>query len=114
MARCMLKGKGMPNCYWGEAVSTAAFVLNRCPTKRIRDITLEEVWSGCKPSVKHFRIFGSLCHRHILDEKRKKLVDKSEPLILIGYHPTSAYKLYDPVQKTIVISRDVIVDETAS
>lgn len=114
MARCMLKGKGMPNCYWGEAVSTAIFVLNICPTKRTRNVTPEKAWSGSKPSVKHFRIFGSLCHRHIPDEKRKKLDDKSEPLILIGYHPTGAYKLYDPVQKCIVISRDVIVDETAT
>lgn len=32
----------------------------------------------------------------------------------MGYHPTGAYKLYDPVKSRIVISRDVIIDETAT
>jgi len=60
------------------------------------------------------KIFGSLCYRHILDEKRKKLEDKSEVLILIGYHPTGAYRLFNPVNQQILISRDVVVDENAS
>ena len=98
MARCMLKGKGLLNCYWGEAVTTAAYVLNRCPTKRLQSITLEEAWIGDKPMVNHLRIFGSLSYRHIPNERRKKLDDKSEALILVGYHPTSAYKLYSPLK----------------
>ncbi|CAJ2653926.1 unnamed protein product [Trifolium pratense] len=111
MARCMLKGKGLPKCYWGEAVNTAAYVLNRCPTKRLKDNTPEELWTGHKPSVKHLRIFGSLCYRHIPDEKRRKLDDKSEKLIFIGYDATGAYRMYNPNNKKVVISRDVIVDE---
>jgi len=60
------------------------------------------------------KIFGSLCYRHIPDDKRKKLEDKSEALILIGYHPTCAYRLFNPVNQQILISRDVVVDENAS
>lgn len=41
----------------------------------------------------------------------RKLDDRSEPMILLGYHPTGAYKLYDPRSQKIVISRDVLVDE---
>jgi len=67
MTKFMLKGKGLPHCFWGEAVTTAAYVLNRCPTKIV---TLEEPWSRDKPMVHHFRIFGSVCYRHIPDEKR--------------------------------------------
>ena len=33
-------------------------------------------------------------------------------MILIGYHSTGAYKLYDPIHKKVVVSNDVIVDET--
>jgi transposase InsO family protein len=91
MARCMLKSKELPKKLWGEAVNTAAYVLNMCPTKRLKDSTPEELWTGHKPSVKHLRIFGSLCFRHIPDEKRKKLDDKSEQLILVGYDATGAY-----------------------
>ena len=33
MAWCMMKSKGIPACYWGEAVAIAVYVLNRSPTK---------------------------------------------------------------------------------
>ncbi|GAU47995.1 hypothetical protein TSUD_404720 [Trifolium subterraneum] len=111
MARCMLKGKGLPKNLWGEAVNAAAYVLNRCPTQKKKDNTPEELWTGHKPSVKHLRIFGSICYRHIPDEKRRELDDKSEQLILIGYDATGAYKMQNPNSKKVVISRDVVVDE---
>ena len=40
--------------------------------------------------------------------------DKSETLILIGYHPTGAYMLLNPINQQILISIDVVVDENAS
>lgn len=112
MVRSMLRGKSLPNSFWGEAVNTAVYVLNRSPTKKLKLVTLEEVWSGRKPIVSHLRVFGSLCYRHIPEEKRKKLDDRSEQVILLGYHPTGAYKLYNPIAKKVVYSRDVIVDES--
>lgn len=33
-------------------------------------------------------------------------------MMLLGYHPTGAYKLYDPRMKKVVINRDVTMDET--
>jgi hypothetical protein len=36
MARSMMKSKGMPGRFWGEAVSTAIYLLNRAPTKSSR------------------------------------------------------------------------------
>ena len=32
-ARCMIEHAGLSKRYWGEAVSTAAFLRNRCPTQ---------------------------------------------------------------------------------
>ena len=64
--------------------------------------------------MKHVRVFGSLCFKHVPDEKRKKLQDKSVPMILVGYHPTGAYKLLEPFSKKIFISRDVVIDEDGS
>ncbi|PNX76333.1 putative LRR receptor-like protein kinase [Trifolium pratense] len=94
----------------GEAVTTTAYILNKCPTKKLKTVP-EEAWCGRKPSVKHFKIFGSLCYKHVPDAKRTKLEDKSEIMILIGYHPTGAYKLYNPMTNKVNISRDVIVNE---
>lgn len=111
VARSMIRSKQIPHQFWGEAVSTACYILNLCPTKRLNGITPVEAWSGKKPNVHHLRIFGSLCYKHVPNAKRLKLEDKSEMMMLLAYHPTGAYKLYNPVTKKIQISRDVIIDE---
>jgi transposase InsO family protein len=114
MARCMVKHMNLPKSFWGEAVNTTVYVLNKCPTKKLKDKVPEEVWSGKKPSVSHFKVFGALCHKHVPEAKRKKLDDRNEFMILVGYHVTGAYKLYDPISKKMTFSRDVIVDEAKS
>ncbi|KAK2429544.1 hypothetical protein QL285_027973 [Trifolium repens] len=110
IARNMIKQKSLPHKFSGEAVTTVAYILNKCPTKTKKlKIVPEEAWCGRKPSVKHLRIFGSLCYKHVPDARRSKLEDKSEIMILIGYHLTGAYKLYNPLTHKVHISRDVIV-----
>ena len=72
-------------------------------------MTPEEAWSGRKPVVDHFRIFGCVAYAHIPDQKRKKLDDKGEKCIFLGVSDQSkAYKLYNPnTKKIILISRDI-------
>lgn len=41
MVISMLKGKSFPNKLWGEAESTATYILNICPTKKLEGITPE-------------------------------------------------------------------------
>ncbi|KAD4585342.1 hypothetical protein E3N88_22943 [Mikania micrantha] len=108
----MLKHKGLSNDFWGEAVSCAAYLLNRSYTKSVPNITPQEAWSGFKPSVNHLRVFGSLAFVHIPDQKRSKLEDKSARCIFIGYSEQSkAYKLFNPQTQKVIISRDVKIDE---
>ncbi|GAU51473.1 hypothetical protein TSUD_95880 [Trifolium subterraneum] len=75
MARSMLKGKGMPNRFWAEAAATSVYIINRCPTKKLLDKTPYEAWTGAKPSVGHFKVFGSLCFRHVPEQLRRKRQD---------------------------------------
>lgn len=110
MTRCMLKEKRLPHSFWGEAVSTACYVMNRSPTGKLNKVP-EAIWCGHTPSVKHFRVFDCVCFRHVADQKRKKLDDKSEPMIMVGYHTAGAYKLYNPITKKITASRDVTFAE---
>ena len=111
MVRSMLKSKNLPKYLWGEAVNTAAYILNRSPTKKVENMTPEEAWTGVKPCMSHLRVFGSICYRHVLDQVRTKLDDKGERMILLGYHSTGGYKLLNQVKNKIVINRDVVVDE---
>lgn len=112
MVRCMLKNKNLPACFWAEAVSCAVYLINRSPTKSLKDSTPNEVWYGKKPNVAHLKTFGCLAYSHIPDALRSKLDDKSEKGIFIGYSQrTKAYKLYNPKTKKMIISRDVRFDE---
>ena len=56
-------------------------------------------------------MFRSITHRHVPDQLRRKPDDKSSQMFLIGYHLTGGYKLFDPVNKKVVISRDMIIYE---
>lgn len=49
------------------------------------------------------------------DERRSKLDEKSKKCIFVGYSETSkAYKLYNPITKKIIISKDVKFNEEES
>nr|KYP44586.1 Retrovirus-related Pol polyprotein from transposon TNT 1-94 [Cajanus cajan] len=115
MVRSVLGEKGVPKAFWPEAVMWAVHVLNRSPTLAVKDITPEEAWSGIKPSVSYFRIFGCIGYAYVHNQQRSKLDDKSTKCVLLGVSEESkAYKLYDPVKKKILISRDVKFQEDAA
>ncbi|CAL9004184.1 unnamed protein product, partial [Prunus brigantina] len=84
----------------------------RCPTLAVKDVTPEETWSGVKPSIDHFRVFGCIAHVHVPEERRTKLDNRSITCVLLGVSEESkGYRLFDPVAKRVVVSRDVIFEE---
>jgi hypothetical protein len=53
-----------------------------------------------------------VAHAQILEAKRKKLDDRGEKYIFIGYSETSkAYKVYNPITNKVMVSRDVIFNK---
>jgi len=98
MVRNMLYEKNIPRNFWPEAVNWVFHIINRCPTVAVKNKNPEEAWSGLKPSVGYFRVFGCLAHVHLPDSKRTKLDNKSMNCVLLGINDESkAYRLYDPV-----------------
>ncbi|KAL5730361.1 hypothetical protein ACHQM5_003191 [Ranunculus cassubicifolius] len=51
MMKSMLHERGLPMLFWAEAAATAIYLLNRCPTKAVTEMTPIEAWSGRKPSI---------------------------------------------------------------
>ncbi|XP_076686075.1 uncharacterized protein LOC143378147 [Andrena cerasifolii] len=49
MARCLLMQAELPITLWAEAIGTAAYIRNRCPTTANQETTPHEVWTGEKP-----------------------------------------------------------------
>jgi hypothetical protein len=112
MARSMLQTKGLSNSFWGDVVGTSVYILNRCPTSALDMMTPYEAWYEKKPNVNHFRVFGCVAYVHVVDQKRQKLDPKSELCIFLGYsEQIKAYRLYNPLTNSIVVSRYVIFYE---
>ncbi|KAK2968055.1 hypothetical protein RJ640_025499 [Escallonia rubra] len=101
------------SCGEAEWISDKAMRFDRA--RSVWNQTPQEAWSGFKPSVSHLKVFGSIAYVHVPDQQRKKLDDKSEKFIFIGYSQESkGYKLYNPIDKKMKVSRDVTFDEKSS
>ena len=113
-ARTMMAQAELPECYWAEAVATAAYLRNRVPTRSLKSTTPYEKWFKRKPDLSHIRVFGCMCYAYIPEvNKRGKLSNKAEKLRFIGYSlQTKGYRLIDESTSKILVRRDVICIES--
>ncbi|RDX70427.1 hypothetical protein CR513_50318, partial [Mucuna pruriens] len=87
-------------------------ILNMARCINVKGQTPEEAWSGVKPSVHHFRVFGCVSYAHVPNQGRSKLDDRSVKHVFIGYDANSkGYKLYNPNNGKMIVSRDIEFDE---
>lgn len=107
--------KNLPKELWAEGMRCAAHVINRVPLSPINFKSPFEMLFDVKPSVKYFRVFGSICYVHIPDSRRSKLDAKAMKCIFIGYDEgRKGWRCLDPTTFKYVVSRDVVFDEISS
>nr|KYP64656.1 Retrovirus-related Pol polyprotein from transposon TNT 1-94 [Cajanus cajan] len=110
--RCMLLGSGLSKKFWGEAATTAAYLINKCPSSALNHKTPMEAWHGKPVDYSNLRVFGSLAYAHV---KEGKLEPRAVKCVFIGYPDgVKGYKLWK-LEKgggKCIISRDVTFDET--
>ncbi|KAK3020800.1 hypothetical protein RJ639_047756 [Escallonia herrerae] len=95
-----------------EAVNTDCYLVNRSPSSAINHRVPEEVWSDKQVNFSAMRIFGCPAYVHLRNKERSKLDPKSKECIFLGYEEgVKGYRLWDPVAKKRVISRDVVFNE---
>lgn len=108
MALCLLLQSGLSLNFWAEAINTAVYLRNRCPTRPLKNKTPYEVWTGNKPNVSHFQTFGHKAYVLNKNPAQKKFDVKSQECIFIGYSEESkGYRLWNPRTRKIIKSRDV-------
>ena len=111
-SRSMLLDSGLPQKFWAEAIATATYIRNRCPTKAVQGMTPYEAWHGKKPMVNHLRVFGCDAYAHVPKDERSKFDSKARKCVLVGYgQETKGYRLYDPIRQKILHSRDIKFNE---
>src|SRR5215216_5869554 len=78
MVRSMMSKSDLPLSFWGYALETAAFTLNRVPSKSV-DKTPHEMWTGKSPSFSFLKIWG--CEAFVKRLMSDKLTPKSDKCI---------------------------------
>jgi hypothetical protein len=110
--KAMIHDQNLPMIMWAEASLTTVYIQNTSPHKIMKNMTLEEAFTGVKPEVGHFKIFGCLVYFHVPKEKRTKLDPSRKKGTFVGYSESSkAYQIYIPGQRQIEVSRDVTFEE---
>lgn len=111
-ARCMMFYAKASKPIWAEAIATAAYLVNRSPSRVLEDTTPYKLWSGKEPNLGHLRIFGSKVMVHVPKQKRLKWDKKAMQMIFVGYcDSTKGYRIMNPITHQVIKSRDVIFFE---
>ena len=111
--RSLLSMAGLSDAFWAEAVMTVVHLINRAPSVPLGFKVPEEVWTGSPPLYGHLCVFGCEAYVHVPKEKRSKLDPKSKKCIFLGYGNSGemGYKLWDPINRKVVHSHDVVFHE---
>ncbi|PWA92773.1 zinc finger, CCHC-type [Artemisia annua] len=117
MVNSMLSYSGLSQGFWGEAMLTACYLLNRVPNKRNK-VTPYELWTKKKPNLNYLRVWGCRAVVRLPDPKLKTLGERGIECIFVGYAEHSkAYRFYviEPNEyvsiNSIIESRDALFDE---
>ena len=104
MVRSMMSLTDLPLSFWGYALETAAFTLNRAPSKSI-EMTPYELWFSNKPKLSFLKVWG--CDAYVKKLQPDKLEPKSEKCVFIGYpKETVGYTFYHRSEGKIFVTKN--------
>lgn len=111
-ARCLIFDSHLGKMFWGEAVLSSVYLINRTETRALPDKkTPAEIWYDCKPNLEKIRRFGCHAYNFIPKENQQSKLDvRSHKMIMVGY-ADNGYRLWDAMNRKIVLGRNVIFDE---
>ncbi|KAL0322510.1 UNVERIFIED_CONTAM: Retrovirus-related Pol polyprotein from transposon TNT 1-94 [Sesamum angustifolium] len=96
VARALMFQASLPIKFWGDAILTATYLINRTPTKVLNWQTPFEMLYGRPPQYGHLRTFGSLCYATDITPHKAKFHSRALKCILIGYalHHTNSFIIW--------------------
>lgn len=113
VARSLMFTSSVLNTYWGEAILTSAYLINRLPSKTLQFRTPLNLLVDYFPTANLFnslspKVFGCSAYVHSTQPNRSKLDPKALKCVFVGYSPTQKrYKCYSPLLKRCFVSCDV-------
>ncbi|KAL4301844.1 hypothetical protein GQ457_10G007880 [Hibiscus cannabinus] len=108
MVQSMMSHTDLPTTFWGYCLETAAFTLNRVPSKSFQK-TPHEMWTGRRPNMSFMKIWG--CKAYVKHQMSTKLEPKSEKCTIVGYpKETKGYYFYNE-NKVFVARTEVFLEK---
>lgn len=108
--RTLLLSSQLPHSFWADAARYAAYTRNRTLRAGATE-SAEDMWQGRQVSLANLCAFGQAALYRVT-EQQSKLQPRARKAVIIGYEDdASFYRLYDPVLRKAVISRDVTLLE---
>lgn len=113
IARSLLFQVNLPLKFWGDAILTAVYIINRLPSSILNWKTPFEVLHNKSPNYHFLLSFGCLCYITNTYPHKTKFDERAFECIFLGYLPGyKAYKTYNLKTHKVYIIRDVIFYET--
>ena len=104
MVRSMMSQADLPLSFWGYALETAMFTLNRVPTKSVEK-TPYEIWIGKRPGLSFFKVWG--CEAYVKHLMSDKLTPKSDKCFFVGYpRETKGYYFYNQAEGKVFVAHN--------
>jgi hypothetical protein len=98
---------------WGDALKLLVRIINATPTSALPDKTPYEAWNSRKPDLGMLCTFGCTAYVHVQKNERNGLQPKSRKCIYLGFeNGYKGWRCLDVITKHVVVSRDVIFDES--
>ena len=99
----MMSLTDLPLPFWGYALETAAFTLNRAPSKSV-ETTPYELWFGKKPKLSFLKVWG--CDAYVKKFQPDKLEPKLEKCVFIEYpKETVGYTFYHRSEGKLFVAK---------
>ncbi|KAI4318266.1 hypothetical protein L6164_026055 [Bauhinia variegata] len=106
--RSLLFQELLPLKFWGDAILTATFLINRLPSEVLQHKSPFELLFNTVPSNSHLRIFGCLAFALNKTLHKHKFALRSRPSVSIGYPiDIKGYKFYNSETQKVVITCDI-------
>jgi hypothetical protein len=109
MVRSMMSQTDLPLSFWGYALETAVFTLNRVPTMSV-ERTSYEIWTGKRPGLCFLKIWG--CEAYVKHLMSEKLTQKSDKCFFMRYlRETKRYYFYYKAEGKVFDARNGVFME---
>ena len=107
--RSMMYLTDLPLSFWGYALETAAFTLNRAPSKSV-ETTPYELWFGKKPKLSFLKVWG--CDAYVKKFQPDKLKPKSGNCVFIGYpkETVGTPSITDPKARYLLLKNESFLE----